>query len=315
MSGRVWIEALGFGALALGLHAAAFWAMPQGATGAAGAGAGGEDMLTLEAAPASYVEMVARFDAPPVPRAPLALPAEPPRIALPRVALPDLVMLPPEPPRVETAPPPEAEREPAPQPEAEPEARPDPEPKPEPKPEPVPVAKPATRADAKPAPRPDTPRPATPRPDTSRPDTPRASDAPPQGQAAARASDGQAGSRAAGTGGGTVAGDAGTASAATLAPGRAQDLRAQWGATIRARIERRKTYPAAAGRAAGAVTVRLSVTRAGALAGVSVANSSGHAALDQAAVQAVQRAGKFPPAPKGLSEASYSFTLTMKFAR
>lgn len=279
MSARGWFEAVGFGALALGLHAAVFWAVPRGAAGAAGAGAGGEDLLTLEAAPASYAAMVERFDAPVLPATPMALPPEPPKIALPRVDLPDLVMLPPEPPKVALPPEPEA------------------------KPEPVaePVAKPTPKPQAEPA----KPRPAK----------PRTADPAPQGQPAAQASNGQAAQRAAGAGGGAVAGQGGSAQAATLSSGREKDLRAQWGATIRSRIERRKTYPAAAGRAAGAVTVRLTVTRAGGLAGVSLAKSSGHDALDQAALQAVQRAGKFPAAPKGLAEPSYSFTLTMKFAR
>lgn len=282
MSMRSWMEAAGFGTLALGLHALAFWSAPQEAAGAAGAGNGGEDLLTLEAAPTTYVEMVALFDAPVVPAAQMTLPADPPKINLPRVELPDLVMLPPDPPKVEIPPEPE------------------PEVKPEPEPEPEPVAQPEPTPEPKPKPKVETPRKAEPAP---------------QGKPAAQASSGQAGARAAGAGGGVVAGQGGSASAATLSSGREKDLRAQWGASIRARIERRKTYPSAAGRAAGSVTVRLTVTQAGTLAGVALAKSSGNAALDEAALQAVQRAGKFPGAPKGLNQASYSFTLSMKFAR
>lgn len=271
MTGRGLLEAGVFGTLALALHAAAFLGVPQ-AGGPRGAGAGGADLMTLAAAPQSFAEVVARFDAPEVPQSPLALSPDPPEIALPRIELPDLVTLPPEPPQVPIPPPPEA-RPPAPE-----KAETPPEPKP----------------------RTERPPPAEPRKATRRP---------------APASAGQAAQRAAGSGGGAVAGAGGTAAAAALSAGREQDLRAEWGASIRARIERRKSYPAAAGRVSGAVGVRIVVGRDGRLGGVSLAKSSGNAALDQAALQAVQRAGRFPAAPKGLGAPSYSFTLTMRFSR
>ncbi len=118
---------------------------------------------------------------------------------------------------------------------------------------------------------------------------------------------------AAGEGGGAVAGNRGTAK--TLSKAAAADLKASWGATIRARVERRKSYPAAAEGATGKVTVRLTVRRDGALSGVTVAKSSGNAALDAAAVRAVKAAATFPAAPDGLTDARYSFTLPMSFAR
>lgn len=105
------------------------------------------------------------------------------------------------------------------------------------------------------------------------------------------------------------------APAGTLSPAKLNDLKSSWGASIRSRIERRKAYPAAARGASGTVTVRLTVTRSGQLGGVSVVSSSGHPALDQAALNAVQSAATFPAAPKGLADASYTFTLPMKFAR
>lgn len=102
--------------------------------------------------------------------------------------------------------------------------------------------------------------------------------------------------------------------AATAATkGQVKSLISRWGATIRKKVERRKTYPSAASGAEGKVTLRLTVTRGGALAGVSVARSSGNAALDKAAVQAVSRAGSFAAAPDGLTDASYSFTLQISF--
>ncbi len=269
MTGRGLLEAGVFGTIALALHAAAFLGVPQGG-GPQGAGAGGADLMTLAAASQSFAEVVARFDAPEVPQSPLALAPEPPEIALPRIELPDLVTLPPEPPKVPIPP----------QPEATPPA-------------------PET-AETPPAPKARTEPSTEPRKATS---------------PSARPSAGQAAQRAAGSGGGAVAGAGGSAAAAALSAGREQDLRAEWGASIRARIERRKSYPSAAGRASGAVGVRIVVGRDGRFGGVSLTTSSGNAALDQAALQAVQRAGRFPAAPKGLGNASYSFTLTMRFSR
>ena len=126
---------------------------------------------------------------------------------------------------------------------------------------------------------------------------------------------GSAGQKAAGSGQGRAKGTGGTSASATLSKGDAATLTAQWGSAIRARIEKRKRYPAAAKGAGGKVTLRLTVNRNGALAGVSVAKSSGHAALDDAAIKAVRSAGRFAAAPKGLADASYSFTLPISFSR
>jgi protein TonB len=112
-----------------------------------------------------------------------------------------------------------------------------------------------------------------------------------------------------------VAGDDGQAEAPSLSQGRIDDLAANWGAKIRARIEKRKRYPLAADGASGTVTVRLTITRSGALADLSIAASSGNAALDEAAIKAVRAAGRFPAAPEGLPEDSTTFTLPMRFAR
>ncbi|MBZ4021470.1 hypothetical protein CKO11_03200 [Rhodobacter sp. TJ_12] len=122
-------------------------------------------------------------------------------------------------------------------------------------------------------------------------------------------------SRAKGTGGGRHAGKAGQAAQAALSPGQEQSLQRQWGARLRAQVERRKSYPAAAGRAAGTVVVQLRVRRDGQLLSASVARSAGHSALDAAALRAVQRAGRFPPAPKGLTKAAYGFALQITFDR
>jgi protein TonB len=157
---------------------------------------------------------------------------------------------------------------------------PEPEPLPEPEPErPATPPKPQPKAEAK-------PKPAV---------TPKADRPPAASQASASAA-----AR-------SVDQDSATQ---TATAGRVQDLRASWGAAIRKKIERRKSYP----KGAGTATVQLTVTRTGALAKVALARSSGHPALDAAALAVVGQAGGFPKAPAGLTEASYVFTLPINFA-
>ena len=75
-----------------------------------------------------------------------------------------------------------------------------------------------------------------------------------------------------------------------------------------------KSDPAAsAGEAPGTVKVRLEIAASGALLAVGIAQSSGQAALDAAALKAVKSAAPFARAPKGLSEPSYSFSLPITF--
>ncbi len=84
---------------------------------------------------------------------------------------------------------------------------------------------------------------------------------------------------------------------------------AHWGGGIRAAIQRQQRSPAA--RARGTVHLRLQVSADGQLAGVSVTQGSGNAALDQAAVQAVQRA-RLPRAPQGVS-GTHQFNLPLSY--
>lgn len=92
-----------------------------------------------------------------------------------------------------------------------------------------------------------------------------------------------------------------------------QRLMAQWGGQVRAKIERKKRYPAGT-RAAGKVILRLRLDAAGALHSVSVRRSSGDRALDQAALNAVTQA-RLPRAPKGLGTGLFTFDLPMSFNR
>jgi protein TonB len=93
--------------------------------------------------------------------------------------------------------------------------------------------------------------------------------------------------------------------------GEAKALKADWGSKVRARINRKVALPADS--APGTVKVRLEIAASGALLSVGIAQSSGQAALDAAALKAVKSAAPFARAPKGLSEPSYSFSLPITF--
>lgn len=101
---------------------------------------------------------------------------------------------------------------------------------------------------------------------------------------------------------------AGGSGAAGPSPQQKASLMSQWGGQIRSCISRRASAPRGV-REGGRVTLNLSVSRSGSIKGIGIAGSSGNGALDQAAVQAAQRAGRCPRAPAELTDASYSFQL------
>ncbi|WP_102224434.1 energy transducer TonB [Acidimangrovimonas sediminis] len=286
MTARQILEGGVFGTLALALHLVLFAAAPEEQAGISSSGAGGTDVASLQAASASVAEQVTQYDRIPEPAPKVDAPAAPPQVQMPQMDAPDLPRLaeaapeaPPTP--AQPAAPTATAEAPPPSPEAPPPPpEPTPPPKPRPKPEPPPKAKPKPAAKVH------------------------------------RAQDhDSAAERAAGAGGGASAGDRSNARVSTLSAGQERSLRAQWGAAIRARIERAKRYPSAAGWASGSATVQLSIARNGQLAGVRLIRSSGNPALDQAAVEAVQRAGHFPNAPDGLTDRAYAFSLTIRFSR
>jgi periplasmic protein TonB len=114
-----------------------------------------------------------------------------------------------------------------------------------------------------------------------------------------------------GQGGGASSGSAPAPAPSTPALSQAQrhSLMATWGGQIMAHIERAR--PRVNG--AGQVTLSLRIGRDGALNGLSITSSSGNQALDEAAITAVRRAGRFPAAPDALREASYAFNLPIRF--
>lgn len=154
-------------------------------------------------------------------------------------------------------------------------------------PPPPPAEKPKPKPEApKPQPRPEPPKPA------------------PQPAATAQ-----------GTGGSGAAGQSGQAQAGTASSAGQEEALAAWGADIRARIERRKTYPRGADGATGTVTLVITVSPRGQLLGASVAASSGHDALDAAALKAVKNAGRLPRAPAGVAADGHSFRFRLRFER
>ncbi|RAP40257.1 hypothetical protein BYZ73_16475 [Rhodovulum viride] len=286
------LELMAFGGTALVLHLA-LW--PQDETqGVESSGGGGADLATVAASSASIAQQVAEWERPPEPVAPAEI-APPPVVEPPPEALPELAMpeaprpVPDRPalPRLAAPTPPDTEL-------AAPEPPPRP-PEPEVKTDPAPEVR---QAEA------DTPRPAE-RPD-QKPDP---APAPPQrAQAqASQSSVAQQAQRAAGAGG-EARGQAGQASAATRDPGRIASMMAEWGASIRARIQRR--VPEGAGR--GAALVELTVSAQGALVAVRVVRSSGNARLDGLALAAVRQAGRFPAAPAALGPGARSFSLEVR---
>ena len=286
------VEFAVFLALAVGVHLAVASYAPS-RDGVQAAGNEGAAVVSLQAATATVADMVEQWETPPdVPDAP----AEPvaPQAAVPVPQMPKMPQV-----RVEASPVTEA-------PKAAGLAVPQPERLPDqsgmiaPPPPPPPVPKVSeTRqepADTRPKAR---PKPPVPRKVQEKP------------KATSRASVAQ---KASGQGGGGDAGVARQQRAATPSANQQQSLTAQWGAQVRRQIERRKRYPRSARGASGTVQVLITVGRDGSLRRVSLSGSSGHSALDEAALRAVRAAGRFPNAPRGLSKPTYTFTLGMRFS-
>lgn len=116
--------------------------------------------------------------------------------------------------------------------------------------------------------------------------------------------------RAAGTGARGHEGQSGPSRHSGNAGADTGGLMAQWGGALRAAVQRQQRHPSAA-RSGGTVLLRLDIHSDGRLLGVALQQSSGHAALDQAALDAVRRA-RLPAAPQGLS-GSFQFNLPVRF--
>lgn len=258
-------------------------------------GAGGEALISLEAADATVAEMVEAWERPPqtpVPEPELnPLPAQDSHsVDLPRIEFaegPRAEM------RVAALPPVQSDTRPQLPPET---ARPLPVPsRSEPPPPPSEIA-----------------LTASPRPQ-KRPNPPPA-EAPETARKAEQNAPGRAAQRAAGTGGGSQAGQVARKATATASAGQEARAQAIWGAKIRSRIERAKRYPRGT-QASGEVHLAITVSSRGRLLGVRIVRSSGNPVLDQAALDAVRRAGRFPAAPRELPRDSYVFSLAILLKR
>jgi protein TonB len=133
-------------------------------------------------------------------------------------------------------------------------------------------------------------------------------------QAAATPAPAQPAQRAAGAGRQQSSGQSGESAASGPSAGQLRALEAEWGGAILARIARAQRYPSG-DHGEGTARVTLSVSRDGRLQSVGLVGSSGSAALDRAALDAVRRAGRFPAAPNGLAKAAYVFRVPMTFRR
>lgn len=329
-------ETLAFLALAVGLHLALAIRVP--ASGSESGGAGGEAMVTLQGAPAGMEEMIRAWETPPEaevdPEAPEPLPPEPVE-EIPRPVIEETP--PPAMPSLDVA---EASTDTLSVPSFDTEVPPPPQPPEElpqeiaeqpPEPAPAPVEEQpevvedeapdlAPVASLRPMTRPEqaAPQVAAAPPPPAKPEP--APEPKPEARPADRTQQAQTGGaggvtqRAAGSGGSAQAGNAGNAQVRTGNAQQEARLQAVWGAKIRARIERRKRFPNGMRGQTGRVVMRITVSRDGAILGAAIARSSGQPAFDQAAVQAVQRAGRLPAAPQGLSQPSYTFNLPMDFS-
>ena len=278
------VEFLGFASVALVAHLAVFsMSAPEGGTdagGASGTAEGTEIALPMAGIDPHLAALVRQWEEPvtppPAPPAPLAAPPgmPPPEVTRPADDAPALPALP----RAMSAPTGSAQ---APQAETRTPQLFD-----------TPEAPPRTRPRARPA-QPPAPQRAE---SASRPRTAPTAEAPRNSAAPASRAQGSA----QGTGGqGQAQSRSGSGSDATLL--------AQWGGGIRAAIQRQQRSPATSAR--GTVQVQLQVASDGRLSGVRVTSSSGHTALDRAAVQAVQRA-RLPQAPSGIG-GTHAFNLPL----
>ncbi|MFV0514188.1 MAG: TonB family protein [Jhaorihella sp.] len=304
-------EALVFVSLAAGLHVGV-WSITGPLRGAGGEGGAQSAPVALTLAAPEHSALIRDWQAPPDLAADTPVPAAPPPEALP-----------PEQPAHERAGPrldPVTGLTPV-GPASAPPGRPDLAPNAAPAPTPPALTPPQAdrRADPDRLRTAETPRAEMRRPDIARPDAPpraeRTTPAPPPKTAGPAKSPATAPPRAASAGGakaGQTAPVTGTGHAPSVSAAARDRAQAEWGARIQRKVHRRLIYPRGA-TGGGTARVALSVDRAGRLTALRLVRSSGMAAFDRAALNAVRRAGRFPPAPDSLTRASYTFSLSLAF--
>lgn len=97
---------------------------------------------------------------------------------------------------------------------------------------------------------------------------------------------------------------------------KAKIAEADYFSLVSAHLNRKKKYPNQAKKAMqqGIVTVRFTVSRDGSVSGVSIKRSSGHALLDQATLDLMQRVAPLPKFPKSMARASVTLSLPIDYA-
>lgn len=103
------------------------------------------------------------------------------------------------------------------------------------------------------------------------------------------------------------------------APGndpRAKKKAADYYSLLMAHLQRKKHYPPEArqARQQGVVTVRFTVDRGGAVTASSIKKTSGHALLDQATLDLMQRVSPLPPIPREVGRNSLTIALPIDYA-
>jgi periplasmic protein TonB len=93
-----------------------------------------------------------------------------------------------------------------------------------------------------------------------------------------------------------------------------QKLTANWGRKISAYFELHKRYPDNKNKST-TVKVSLVLNRRGNVVSVGVAESSGDAAFDEAAVSMIRRSDPVPPPPAALTDDQFNFSLDVKFKK
>ncbi|MCG7521549.1 energy transducer TonB [Ruegeria sp. Ofav3-42] len=277
------LEIFVFVTLSLGVHVLVFAQKPE--SGLQSGGSGGDAIVSIQAAAATVAEMVETWERPPV-----TVPEVQPALATPEVPISMAMTVP----QIDLNPASRPEMRLAmSQPEALDEFKIDAVQPPPPPPPPEPEPEISVSSNARPKPRPPEPQPE-------------------KAQKAKQTTAGRKKEVAAGSGGATQAG-LGHAEATTGNPGQNAKLQAVWGAKIRARIDRSKRFPRGV-KDSGGVTVELHVSRDGKLLRYRIRKSSGIAALDEAAMKAVARAGRFPKAPKKLPGNKFGFSVLIRLA-
>lgn len=103
------------------------------------------------------------------------------------------------------------------------------------------------------------------------------------------------------------------------APGndaKAKKKAADYYSLLMAHLQRKKHYPAEAkqARQQGIVTVRFTVDRGGAVTASAIKTTSGHALLDQATLDLMQRVSPLPPIPREMARDSLTISLPIDYA-